>query len=271
MLDAHCHFWALKRGDYDWLAGDNPAFAKLRRDFLPPDYPAKGRVIAVQAAASLAETEFLLQLAAQEPDIAGVIGWVDLSDPAAPIAHLAQNQKLRGLRPMLQDIAQTDWLIQAPLVANLNAMREYGLCFDALVTTRHLPVLHRFSAQNPELSIIIDHAAKPQPQAGRDWLSGLKALGQQGNCSCKLSGLVTELSPADLANPLPALRKIFLRLLDIFGSNRLIWGSDWPVVTLATPFTEWQALTAELLMELSTDEKAAIMGGNAARIYGVSL
>ncbi|MDO5614336.1 MAG: amidohydrolase family protein [Paracoccus sp. (in: a-proteobacteria)] len=272
MLDAHCHFWRLDRGDYGWLAGEGGPLAPLRRDFLPADYPGKGRVIAVQAAPSVAETDWLLAQAARDRRIAAVVGWVDLADAgaAATIRDRAQNPVFRGIRPMLQDIAATDWLLSAPRRDALTALADNGLCFDALVTGRHLPVLARFAAQNPALAIVIDHAAKPQDPADAEWQAGMRALAADSRIFCKVSGLLTELPRDALADPLPHLRAVFDRLLGWFGPERLIWGSDWPVLTLAAPFAQWAGLTDALLADLSGTERGGILGGNAARFYGVT-
>jgi L-fuconolactonase len=270
-IDAHAHFWRLDRGDYGWLDGEGGPLAPLRRDFLPGDFPGDGRLIAVQAAPSLAETDFLLSLAAREPRIAGVVGWVDLADPAAPamLAARAENRRFRGVRPMLQDIAATDWLETAPRRDALRSLRDLGLSFDALVTERHLGVLARFAARNPDLPLVIDHAAKPGPTEG--WEAGMRALAAFPAVRCKLSGLLTELPPEALADPLSALRPIVGRLLDWFGPERLIWGSDWPVLTLAASYEDWRGLTGTLLADLTAGERAAILGGAAARFYGVAV
>lgn len=271
-LDSHCHFWKLDRGDYGWLTGENAALAPIRRDFLPADYPGAGRVIAVQAAPSLDETRFLLDLAAGTDRIAGVVGWVDLSDPeaAATLRELAANPTLRGIRPMLQDIEKTDWLVVDALPANIAALSELGLTFDALVTERHLGMLAEFALAHTALPIIVDHAAKPQPGPRLAWDVGLERLARLPNVTCKLSGLMTELSTDQRKDPLPALRGIFGRMLDLFGPGRLIWGSDWPVLTLAASWDEWRELTDTLLSDLTTTERDAILGGNARRIYGVA-
>lgn len=270
-IDAHCHFWRLARGDYGWLAGTGGALEPLRRDFAPADYPGLTRVIAVQAAPTLAETDHLLGLGAEDSRIAGVVGWVDLASPRAveDLRARAANPLFRAIRPMLQDIADTGWLLSSPRPEALAALAGLGLRFDALVTTRHLPVLARFAAANPDLPIVVDHAAKPQPGPRHDWEEGMAALARDPRIHCKLSGLLTELSPDERRDPLPALRPIVARLLDWFGPHRLIWGSDWPVVTLAAPFGDWVSLTGALLDGLSAGEKAAILGGNAARFYGV--
>ncbi|KGJ04646.1 amidohydrolase [Paracoccus halophilus] len=272
VIDAHCHFWRIARGDYGWLESGGAALAPIRRDFLPPDYPGAARLIVVQAAPSLAETDFLLSLAKGDSRIAGVVGWVDLGDPGAAglLCERADNPALRGIRPMLQDIADPDWLETAVNPRALAALVRLGLRFDALVTARHLPMLARFAARRDDLPLVIDHAAKPQPDRGEDWERGMAALAAIPHVHCKLSGLLTELSPEELRDPLPALRPILARLLDWFGPERLIWGSDWPVVTLAASYDEWRDLTQALLADLSPSERAAIMGGNAARFYGLA-
>ncbi|MBA4492402.1 amidohydrolase [Paracoccus sp. S1E-3] len=271
IIDAHCHFWRLDRGDYGWLAGEGGPLAPIRRDFLPQDYPGEGRLIVVQAAPTLAETDFLLDLAKDDPRIAGVVGWADLSDPAAPeaLAERAADPAFKGVRPMLQDIAETDWLIERARPEAIAALIRLDLRFDALVTARHLPMLARFAQKYPDLPLVIDHAAKMQPRGVDDWRQGMQALAAIPHLRCKLSGLLTELTPEGLAAPLDALRPVVADLLDWFGPERLIWGSDWPVVTLAAGYAEWRDLTAELLAGLTEAERAAIMGGNAALFYGV--
>ena len=273
IIDAHCHFWRLSRGDYGWLEGEGGALAPIRRDFLPADYPANdARLIAVQAAPTLAETEFLLSLAESDPRIAGVVGWVDLADPAAAatLHALAARPAFKGVRPMLQDIADTGWLLTAPRPDALSALRTLGLRFDALVTERHLPGLLQFARREDSLPLVVDHAAKPQPGDRTGWEQGLRALAALPHVHCKLSGLLTEFSPAMMEDPRAGLRDIFSRLLDWFGPARLIWGSDWPVLTLVAGYEEWRALSAQLIGALSPDEQTAIMAGNAARFYGVS-
>ena len=265
-LDAHCHFWSLGRGDYDWLEGEGGPLAPIRRDYAPEDYPGDRKLIAVQAAATLAETDFLLDLAGREPRILGVVGWVDLESPEA-VAQLearAANPVFRGVRPMLQDIAEIDWLLRAPRKDALDALARLGLRFDLLITERHLPVAARFAAANPELPLVIDHGAKPQPGDRSAWAEGMRALARDRRIHCKLSGLMTEVpDPADL-------REVMGQLLDWFGPERLIWGSDWPVMTLAAPYEDWVAASEGALEGLTPDERAAVLGGNAARFYGVT-
>lgn len=279
ILDAHCHFWMPGRGDYGWLDTGGPDLAPLRRNFLPDELAAQGvtaGVIAVQAAPTEAETHYLLSLAAQHSWIRGVVGWVDLADPASAnrLAGMAANPRLVGLRPMLQDLPEDDWLLRYPHPAALSAIETLGLRFDALVQPRHLGPLARFTALHPHLPIVIDHAAKPDLATGLDagWAESMARLAGQRNVSCKFSGLLTEMAPETLTSPeavLAVLRPLFARLLDWFGPARLLWGSDWPVLTLAASYAEWRALTEALLEGLSTSEKQAILGGNACRFYGL--
>ncbi|MTH76801.1 amidohydrolase family protein [Paracoccus aestuariivivens] len=268
VLDAHCHFWRLDRGDYGWLDGKGGPLQAIRRDFTPQQHPGEGPVIAVQAAPSLAETDYLLSLT--DPRIVGVVGWVDLRSAQAvhDLQQRAQNARFLGIRPMLQDIPDTDWLLNAPRPEALDTLVELGLTFDALVTERHLPVLAQFADSNPDIPVVIDHAAKPKPADRKNWSLGMQRLSAQGH-HCKLSGLLTELSADELRDPLLALRPVVAELLDWFGPDRLIWGSDWPVLNLAGSYAGWRDLTDELLAGLSPDERAAVMGGNAKRFYGV--
>ncbi|MDD2869349.1 amidohydrolase [Neomegalonema sp.] len=270
ILDAHRHLWRLDRGDYRWLAGEGGALQPLRRDFLPEHAPDDAEVILVQAADSLAETEFLLDLARGNPRIKGVVGWVDLASPEAAedLRHLTADPKFKGVRPMLQDIARTDWLLTAPRPEALATLKALGLRFDALATERHLGVLEAFAAAHPDLPLVIDHAAKPQPGELTAWRAGMAALAAHPQVHCKLSGLLTEFSPEQRRDPLPALHAVFDPLLELFGAERLIWGSDWPVLTLAASYEDWLRLTEALLRDLSLAERAGILGANAARFYG---
>jgi len=278
-MDAHCHFWAPARGDYGWLDAGGPALEALRRDYLPDELAALNGgadVIAVQAAPTEAETVYLLGLARTCPRIAGVVGWCDLSDARASgrLAQMAENPKLRGVRPMLQDLPQDHWIATAPHPGTMAEMLRLGLRFDALVTPRHLPALQVFHDRYPDLPMVIDHAAKPHLASGVDagWAAGMARLAKSPQVWCKLSGLLTEMTPAQRATPdsaLAVLRPVVSNLLAWFGPDRLIWGSDWPVLTLSAPHGAWLALTDRLLEGLSRNECAAIHGDNARRFYGL--
>ncbi len=270
-IDSHQHFWHIERGDYGWLT---PALAAIHRDFGPDDLaPILARhgiakTILVQAAPTVAETEFMLALAAQTPFVAGVVGWVDFTDADAPamIERLAASKHLVGLRPMVHDIADVNWLTRLDLAPSIEAMIANHLVFDALVKPQHLPALRRFIERYPKLSVVIDHGAKPEiaSHVEASWRNELRAIAAHPRVTCKLSGLITEAAPD--WRPDHVLPYID-RLLQLFGAERLLWGSDWPVVNLAGGYDLWRALTSEALQGLKQDERAAILGGNAARIY----
>lgn len=269
IIDAHQHFWQIARGDYGWLTPDLP---ELYRDFMPSDLaPIMQRndvqgTILVQAAPSLAETEFLLQIAEKTPFVLGVVGWVDFADPDAPatIARLAAHPKLIGLRPMIQDIRDDDWMLQDKLTPAFEAMIAHDLVFDALVLPRHLSRLKRLVARHAELRVVIDHAAKPAiaDRQFDSWAADMAALAAQEQVCCKLSGLLTEAgengSKADLA-------PYIAHLLRIFGPGRLIWGSDWPVLTLAASYDSWLEIAKALIPDDAVPH--GIFGGNAAKVY----
>ncbi|MBI3707124.1 MAG: amidohydrolase family protein [Proteobacteria bacterium] len=270
-IDAHQHFWRVDRGDYGWLT---PAVGPIYRDFGPADLrPLLARhgiakTILVQAAQTVAETEFLLSIANDAPFVAGVVGWVDFParSTVAAIARLAENPLLVGLRPMVQDIADDDWLLRADLAPAIDAMVQLGLVFDALVLPRHLPRLLVLLDRHPGLRVVLDHGAKPFIRDRRldPWRADVAAVAARANTTCKISGLVTE---ARTGWTVADLRPYVDHLLQVFGPERLLWGSDWPVVERARGYDDWRAAAKELLSPLTEAERLAIFGGNAERIY----
>ena len=270
-IDAHQHFWTLSRGDYGWLT---PDLQPIYRDFTPSDLApllkAAGidGTVLVQAAPTVGETEFMLDIADKTPFVKGVVGWVDFEAADAPgqIVQLASHSALVGLRPMIQDIAEDDWMLGQALTAAFEAVQAADLTFDALTLPRHLPNLLRLLEQHPDMRVVIDHGSKPLIQSGitQPWATEMAALASETNAFCKLSGLVTEARPDWHIDD---LRPYVDHLLATFGPERLIWGSDWPVATLAATYQDWVETSERLLSGLSGDEKAAIWGGNAARAY----
>ncbi|MEH2506570.1 L-fuconolactonase [Bradyrhizobium sp. AZCC 1578] len=270
-IDAHHHLWTLARGDYGWLT---PALAPIYRDFslseLAPHLAAAtiDGTILVQAAPTEAETMFLLDIAEKTPLVRGVVGWTDFdaADATARIDALAGRKLLVGLRPMVQDLPDDDWLLRPALAPLLAAMARNSLVFDALVLPRHLPRLLRLVDDHPDLQFVLDHCAKPRLANGElaTWQDDIASIATRPNIVCKLSGLATEASPDwQIAD----LRKAVDHVLACFGPHRLLWGSDWPVVNLAGGYEKWFAAAEILLAGVSPDEKAAVFGGNAARIY----
>ena len=270
-IDAHFHCWRLDRGDYGWLT---PALGVICRDVAVADWQAqsashgvRGGVL-VQAAPTEAETHFLLAQADAHPAVLGVVGWVDMlaSDAPARIERLARHPRLKGLRPMLQDIADARWMLQPALAPALQAMAGCGLVFDALVKPAHLPHVLTLALRHPKLALVIDHAAKPDIAAGQwqPWADGMARLAAQTGALCKLSGLLTEAGP----DPAPgAVAPWAAHVLACFGSGRVVWGSDWPVLERAASYAGWWDETGRLLQGLAPEARAAILGGNARRLY----
>lgn len=280
-IDAHCHLWALERGDYHWLDPEDPKFTPIARNFGINDLKYHlnrhniKRAILVQAAASLDETHYLLSIAANHPEIAGVVGWVDLSKPDAPqkIKNLAQNPKLKAIRPMLENIPATNWILTAPTQGALRELKANNIAFDALIQPRHLDTIYKFSIANPDLPMVIDHWAKPDlslPPSHEAWLSwkkGMQRLAKETSLHCKVSGLLTEMAESQLDNAEKVLQPLFDQILDWFGPNRVMWGSDWPVVNLARNYARWREVTKRLLAPYTQATQQQILCHTARRFY----
>lgn len=270
-IDAHFHSWQIARGDYGWLT---PAMGVIYRDVTVPDWQAEAGArgivggVLVQAAPTEAETLHLLALAQANPCVLGVVGWVDLQAPDAPqrIRALAAHPRLKGLRPMLQDIADPDWILQAAVQSSLATMAELGLVFDALVKPVHLPRVLSVVQRHPELRVVIDHGAKPDIAHGewQPWADQMAALARQAQVACKLSGLLTEAGPQP--NP-DAVQPWAAHLLEVFGPDRVLWGSDWPVLELVARYRDWDRACQNWVTGWTSQQRDALFGGNARRIY----
>ncbi len=272
-IDAHQHFWAIARGDYGWLT---PDLDVIYRDFAPDDLAPmlkdagiEGTVL-VQAAPTVAETEYMLSLADETSFIKGVVGWADFEalDAATQIAALDAHSALVGLRPMIQDIADPLWMLGDALTPAFTELTARGLTFDALTLPQHLGPLRKLLARHPDMKVVIDHGSKPLIRDAKleGWAEDMAALASETNAWCKLSGLVTEAAPDWSVDD---LRPYVDHLLNTFGPSCLIWGSDWPVCTLASSYERWLETTDLLLSQLSRSERDAVMGGNAARAYNL--
>lgn len=267
-IDAHHHIWRVARGDYGWLTPDLPIHRDYGLDDLRPLLGDIGATVLVQAAPTEAETQFMLDAASASGGLVrAVVGWTDFAAPDAParIASLAADPVLRGLRPMLQDIADTSWILRPEVARGLDAMTAAGLRLDLLIQPRHLPLLPALAARHPDLPMVIDHAAKPALRDGawQPWADDIARAAQMTGCFCKLSGLVTEAASGWRADD---LRPAVDHLLDCFGPDRLLWGSDWPVVELGGGWQAWRSASLELLPEAA---QAAVLGGTAAAFYGL--
>ena len=267
-IDAHQHFWLMRNRQGQWPP---PDLVGIHRDFMPQDLEpilkacGIGGTILVQSLPTMDDTDFLLDLADRHPFILGVVGWVDLKAPdaASHVARLAAHPKLKSLRPMLQDIPDVDWIDDPRLDASVTAMKEADLRFDALVMPQHLRALTAFAGRYPDLPIVIDHGAKPRIAAGEiaTWREALAELAALANVSCKLSGLLTE---AGERRDAEAIRPYANALLELFGPERLIWGSDWPVLRLGGSYEDWLAMCRAFV---PPDHHNAVFGRNAARFY----
>jgi L-fuconolactonase len=271
-VDAHHHVWRLSRGDYAWLTPDLPIHRDYTIDDLRPLLGDITATVLVQAAPTEAETAFMLDVARDSSGLVrGVVGWVDFTGHDAParIAVLGGEPLLKGLRPMLQDIVETDWILREAAQPAIKAMVNAGLRFDALVQPRHLPTLTRLCALHPGLQLVIDHGAKPAIANGdwQPWADDIAIVARETPALCKLSGLITEAGRDWCVND---LRRYVDHLLVCFGTDRLMWGSDWPVVNLAGGYARWREASRELLAPLSAGERHAILGGNAVKFYDIS-
>lgn len=272
-IDAHQHFWSLARADYGWLT---PELADIYRDFLPVDlkpllkkWDIDGTIL-VQAAPTLAETKFMLKLAEETSFIKGVVGWVDFEATGAvdTLNHLAMSPHLVGIRPMIQDIPDANWMLEDRFTPIFEAIRANDLVFDALTLPHHLPALRTLVSRHPTLRVVIDHGSKPliADRIVDGWAEDMMAMAAFENVHCKLSGLVTEASP-DWTNA--DLQPYVAHLLKTFGPRRLIWGSDWPVCTLAASYDTWVETSQDLLSTLPPEDQKAIFGFNAMHLYKI--
>jgi len=273
-VDAHHHVWSLARGDYGWLT---PALAPIHRDFTLKDLrplleqAGVAATVLVQAAPTVAETRYLLDVAERSDGVVkGVVGWVDLGEPSAipTLTHFARNPLFKAVRPMLQDIPDPAWILGADVGRALAALPRLGVRFEALVKPAQLSGLLTMLDRNPDLAVVIDHAAKPDIRNGlaEPWTGHMRAIAGNPRVRCKLSGLVTEAGPGWTID---MLRPFVDFLAETFGPQRLIWGSDWPVVNLAGKYQSWYAATVALTSGWTPDDRAALMGGTARRFYGL--
>jgi L-fuconolactonase len=271
IVDAHQHLWDPARGDYGWLKPGNPIHRVFGTNDLRPLLVQTGvdATILVQAAPAPAESDYMLAIARKTPWVLGVVGWIDLeaADGADEVRRRAEDALFLGVRPMLQDLPDPDWILRPQLTPALNAIAAEGLVFDALILTHQLAAIAELAARHPQLSIVLDHAAKPQlgnADAMAVWARGIEALAARSNVTCKVSGLLTEVQPGGSKDDVARAVGV---LFDIFGADRLIWGSDWPVLTLAGDYQGWFELAREAIAAKDSSAVRAVMGGNAVRIY----
>lgn len=273
-IDTHQHFWAINDADYVWMGEEH---APIRRDFLPDDLlpllSATGidGCVTVQARQMVEETQWLLELADRHAWIKAVVGWVPLVNGAGEpwVEQFARHPKLAGLRHVVHDEPDEDFILRDDFNAGIARLAHYGLVYDVLIFARHLPQTMMFADRHPNQPLVVDHIAKPcirRDGFDHAWAAGIRELARREQVTCKVSGMVTEVRDPDWDAEL--LRPYFETVLEAFGPRRLMFGSDWPVCRLRAGYDQWVRTAEFLTNPLSPAEQHAFWGGNAARVYG---
>lgn len=277
VVDAHQHFWDPATAVYPWMTDE---LAAIRRRFGPDDLrpliadAGVSRTVLVQTRSSFPETLEFLSTAASTDFVAGVVGWVDLSDRSiddvlAGLKDGPTGRWLVGIRHQTHDEPDPEWLIRPDILRGLRAVARAGLSYDLVIRSRELPASIALAAAVPDLRLVVDHIAKPEISRGRmePWAERMSALAALPNVTCKLSGMVTE---ADWASWKAAdLRPYVDRILEWFGPGRLMFGSDWPVCLLAASYQQVVQALDEMLEGLTPAERSETFGGTATRVYGL--
>jgi L-fuconolactonase len=270
-IDSHQHFWRYSAAEYAWI---DDAMSVIRRDFLPTDLaPELARAgvngcVAVQARQSLAETEWLLQLATQHPLVKGVVGWLPLAEARAEqlAERLSASSVFKGARHVVQ--AEPDGFLDHPeFNRGIKVLTKLGLTYDILIFARQLEEAIRFVDRHPQQTFVLDHIAKPRVAGSPDetWTRLMVEMAKRPNVVCKISGMVTE-APGWRWTPSTVQPYVDV-VLQAFGPKRLMYGSDWPVCLVATTYQQWHATVKGCISRLSADECHAIFGGTARSIY----
>lgn len=272
MIDSHQHFWQYCPEDYDWI---DDSMAVIRRDFGPDDLAAvAGEVgvtgsVAVQARQSVAESQWLLDLAGQYSFIQGVVGWVPLaeSNVAEHLDQFAQNPVFKGVRHVVQGESDPGFLARDDFNAGIEAVTSHDLVYDVLIKAPQLEASIAFVDRHPNQRFVLDHIAKPVVAGAppSPWREQITELGQRENVSCKFSGVVTEV-PGEAWSP-DLIEPYWDVVLNAFGADRLMFGSDWPVCLVRTSYIRWLHVVSLFASKLSTDEQARVMGGTATQVY----
>ncbi|MEU9344042.1 amidohydrolase family protein [Streptomyces sp. NPDC048278] len=274
-IDAHHHVWDLSVRDQDWITG--PGLQPLRRNFtvedLAPEAAAAGvtRTVLVQTVTVAEETPEFLALADTHDLVAAVVGWTDLTRPdvadeLARLRELPGGTCLKGIRHQVQGEPDPEWLLRPDVGRGLAALADAGLVYDLVVQAHQLPAAVKAAESHPDLTFVLDHLGKPPIASGalEPWATAVRALAGRPNTVCKLSGMVTEADPASWT--VDDLRPYAATVLDAFGPDRLMFGSDWPVCVLAGTYREVFDAAAELT---APADRTAVFETTAARVYGL--
>lgn len=271
MIDAHQHFWNPARGDYFWMVRE--AAAPIAKPFGPRElapHLAAARIaksVLVQAAPTIAETEYMLGLADATDHVAKVVGWIDFEnrDDRRQLERLAKHPKFSGVRPMIQDLPDPEWMHRPDVQWALQAIVELDLSFDALGFPLHLDPFLKLFQRYPKMRIVIDHCMKPAIRDGafEPWAAKMAVIAKETNVSCKLSGLATEALPGW---SIETLRPYAAHVLKQFGPQRVMWGSDWPVLNLNGDYAKWFATAKSLVGEA---DQGAVFRQTAEEFYRI--
>jgi L-fuconolactonase len=273
-IDAHQHFWSYTPEEYGWIG---PDMAILKKDHLPADLsPLLESVgldgtVAVQARQTLEETEWLLELADRYPFVKGVVGWLDLRSPEmrGQLERFCAHPKFRAVRHVVQDEPDDQFMLREDFIHGLGMLAEFDLTYDILIFARHLPVACELVEKFPDQRFVLDHIAKPSIKDGEltPWDAHIRRLAAFPNVCCKVSGMVTEADwhqwqPSDFR---PYLNAVF----EAFGPQRVMFGSDWPVCTLAGTYADVVQIVSDYVQRFSEQEQAHVWGETARRSYGI--
>lgn len=275
IVDSHQHFWQVGRFDYPWM---DSSVKVLYQDYLPHqlkpilEHNGVSSTVLVQASNGVEESRWLLRLAEQNPFIAGVVGWVDLksSEVDSQLSELSSDPKFKGVRHLVESEPDDDWLVQPEVLRGLQRLSAHDLTYDLLVHTRHLKHVTRVADACPELRLVVDHMAKPPIESGvlTEWATALKPVAANKNIHCKLSGLVTEANWTSWQTG--DLRPFVEQALELFGPERLMFGSDHPVCLLASSYDGVLNSFQDLLRDLSESDRERIFASNAKNFYRLS-
>jgi L-fuconolactonase len=271
-VDAHQHFWHYTEIDYGWI---DDRMQVLRRDFLPDDLAPLLQEhgidvsVAVQARQSDEETRWLLELAGVSQVVGGVVGWIDLRSPELEqmLSKYLGNAWLKGFRHVLQDEPDDAFMLQTDFVSGVATLAAHDFSYDILVFERQLGSVRSLVAELPEMRLVIDHIAKPDilNDSWQSWADHMAALAKHAHLHCKLSGMVTE---ADWAGWTPAtFERYIAHVIDCFGAERIMFGSDWPVCTVAASYSQVVDIVGDIVRQRWPEAQDDIFGATAARFY----
>lgn len=275
VIDSHHHFWEIDRFDYSWMPEGSPLATDYGPEELKPLIANAGvdYTVIVQAVSSPDEARWLLELAEDNEFIAGVVGWVDLTDPEVghTLDELQQSKCFVGVRHIWESEEDPGWIVNSGAINGLKELARRDLAFDFLAKPPNLPYIPQVMDQVPDLRAVVDHIAKPliADHVVEPWLTDLRKVASINGVHCKVSGMITE---ADHQNwTVDDLRPYVHHVLGMFGSDRLMFGTDWPVCTLAGGYEQVVDTAREILGSLSPAAKADVFGGTAARFYRLDI